>query len=132
MLFLTNLGFNGADQVEMRGITNRIAQILGYNVAVNSDYVINSGLKIIPIAKDLEKNLIGEYTLTADWGNGTGKIYKIDHKLYLSLMGFTFEIGLLENGDLIQFGLPFEDILVPKDNYSKLLFTDGSELIKQN
>jgi CubicO group peptidase (beta-lactamase class C family) len=132
VILLTNLGFNGADPVEMRGITNGIAQILGFNVAVNSDYITNSGLKVIPIDKDLEKKIIGDYNLSADWGNGTGKIYKNDQQFYLSLMGFTFEIGLLENGNLIQFGLPFEDILVPNENYSKLIFKDGAELTKQN
>ncbi len=72
-----------ADQVEMRSTPNGIAQILGYNVAVNSDYFTNSGLKVIPFGKDLEKNIIGEYKLNADWGNGIGEIYKCDQNLTL-------------------------------------------------
>lgn len=132
IVLLTNLGFNGADQVEMRGITNGIAQILGYNVAINSKYITNSGLKVIPIENKLEQRIIGDFKLTADWGNGTGRIYKSDDRFFLALMGFTFEIGLLENGSLIQFGLPFEYILIPNEDYSQLIFQDGSELKKQN
>lgn len=47
--------------------------------------------------------------------------------------GFTFEIGLLDNGELIQFGLPFEYILTPTDKtYSKMTnMVNGDILIKK-
>ena len=132
VILLTNMGYNGADQVEMRGITNGIAQILGFNVAINSRYITNAGLKVVSIDKDVEKKILGNYTLTSNWGSGAGEIYKEDGGFYLSLAGFTFEIGLLENGDLIQFGLPFEYILSPDDeSYEILRSQEGDVLIKE-
>ena len=131
ILILNNLGYEGWDPVQMSGITFGIASIMGLKVAVNSDYITNSGLKVIPFDETSQIKFIGDYELKAAWGGGKVKIYVSDSKMYMSITGVTLEMGLLENGSLITFGIQREDILIPNEDHSQLIFSDGSaELIK--
>lgn len=129
---LTNLGDGGYDNVDYGGISIGIANILGFKVLTDSDYITNDGVKVIPMTDKIIKKIIGKYTLSASWGKAPASIIKENDKVYLSSGGFKFELGLLENGSLIQYGLPFEYILTPNDkSYKTLVSNNGTDTFEK-
>ncbi len=131
VITLTNLGYAGWDPVRPTGIANGIASILGIKIKIDSDYVTNDGLHVIPWPKERKESIIGDYTLSAEWGEGPVSIFEENGRVYISSMGMQFELGLLENGNYIHFDLEFEYILIA-DKSGDMISADGKDIYKKN
>jgi len=118
---LTNLGYNGNDNVGGKGLCEVIARIVDLNMIINEAYVENNGMQLIPIKADLSEKMVGSYMVM---GN-TVTIEKQKEQHFINAPFGRYELGYLNKGGFIFLGASQEFILKPLDDSFKAFMVNG-------
>ncbi len=124
---LTNLGYNGNDQVQSWGLSLEIAKILNMNAFIDRAYIKGKGLTIVPIKKKTLKQLIGEYKIREN----SFPIFIRDDEVMIKTPFGEFELVQLDTGDFIFMGANEEFILKPLDSeFKEIIINDRTRATK--